>query len=912
MSSATLAWLDGVASIRPNLDPTPEIVRRELGRESVAFGVAHGRLAALWAAVSTRPDVMLRRQLWADLLARVYGASVDADDLFFQHTYLTVVAKTMATRILGVPLPGARDLLAGAPFAAVGIRGAVESDFFDWVLDAPGGDDLVERIARQVTRFRLANVEADVLKGLYESLIDPAQRHDLGEYYTPDWLAARICARVITAPLTQRVLDPACGSGTFLFHAVRTFLAAADAAGLGPSDALSQCCTHVLGIDVHPVAAIIARVTYLLALGEERLRHRPAIAVPVYLGDSLQWNTRAFMAEREVLIDVPGSARSLFFPFVVTQDPGIFDAVIEAMLDFSAANADPGSFRAWLERRGITHESDVGELVATYVLLHDLQTAGLNHIWGYVARNLSRPIWLSAAGQRPDILVGNPPWLSYRYMGSAMQVAFREQSMRLGVWVGGGGRVSHQDLSGYFFARCVELYLNPGGGVAFVMPFAALSRHHFAKFRTGVFGSPQGKPKQQHVFATVRFEEAWGFDESVQPLFPVPSAVLVGAAGGSGAPPAVVTMFSGTLPRRDATAAEASAALRTSEAPWPDITAETSSSYRARFRQGAIVVPRVLFVVEAVEVGRLGGDPAQPFVRSRRSRLEKAPWRDLPALEGRVEAAFLRPLYLGESVAPFRLLEASLAVIPWDDERHRLLDRATAQASGRIGLNAWLDQVEEAWAKYGKRKDAITARLDYFGQLSAQLPPPPVRIVYAASGTLPAAAVLRDGRAIVEHKLYWAQAGEQEARYLEAVLNSETARAAAEHRQSRGQWGARDFDKVMLDLPIPAFDPTIALHAELVGLAKLAEQSATSLNLVAGASFVRVSGGDSRGSRSRGTVPSDRGSCGHPPGRRVGSHAHVRAGTIAGSCAVTFRGSLLSRAVSSGVLGYQRGPISLR
>jgi type I restriction-modification system DNA methylase subunit len=105
-------------------------------------------------------------------------------------------------------------LLDGAPFRDLGILNAVEADFFDWLLVDPGGDALVLRIARQAQRFDLTAIDVDVLKGLYESLIDPAQRHDLGEYYTPDWLASRVCAAVIDVPLTQRVIDPACGSGT--------------------------------------------------------------------------------------------------------------------------------------------------------------------------------------------------------------------------------------------------------------------------------------------------------------------------------------------------------------------------------------------------------------------------------------------------------------------------------------------------------------------------------------------------------------------------------------------------------------------------------------------------------------------------------------------------------------------------
>ncbi len=49
------------------------------------------------------------------------------------------------------------------------------------------------------------------MKVLYESAIDAKQRHDLGDYYTPDWLAECLVAATVTDPLHQRVLDPACG-----------------------------------------------------------------------------------------------------------------------------------------------------------------------------------------------------------------------------------------------------------------------------------------------------------------------------------------------------------------------------------------------------------------------------------------------------------------------------------------------------------------------------------------------------------------------------------------------------------------------------------------------------------------------------------------------------------------------------
>src|SRR6516225_10550453 len=129
-------------------------------------------------------------------------------------------------RVLDLPVDNATDLLAGQALADEGIIGAVEADFFDWPLKHSGGEELIRDVAQQTERFRLRDVEADVPKILYESLIDPEQRHDLGEYYTTDWLAGRIVTATIDNPLKLRVLDPACGSGTFLFHAIRHLIAA--------------------------------------------------------------------------------------------------------------------------------------------------------------------------------------------------------------------------------------------------------------------------------------------------------------------------------------------------------------------------------------------------------------------------------------------------------------------------------------------------------------------------------------------------------------------------------------------------------------------------------------------------------------------------------------------------------------
>ncbi len=180
-----LVWLSAAVAAGDDLSPEPEAVVRELGRQSHAWNRALGDLREAWAAVGAQPEPHLKRQLWAQRLELVYGAPVDRDDIFFQHTYLSVVAKTIAMHVLGLQTPQPADLLSGRPFEQAGVGGMVEADFFDWILAAAKGSDLVRRIANHVGRFRLGEVKADVLKGLYESLIDPEDRPRPGRVLHP-------------------------------------------------------------------------------------------------------------------------------------------------------------------------------------------------------------------------------------------------------------------------------------------------------------------------------------------------------------------------------------------------------------------------------------------------------------------------------------------------------------------------------------------------------------------------------------------------------------------------------------------------------------------------------------------------------------------------------------------------------
>ena len=856
------AWLQGVVAVGDSLPPTPHAIKREFGRESLAAKRALDELGELWFRIGQTPEVRLKRELWDRFLGLAYGADVADDALFLQHTYLVIIAKAVAwAAMIDVPPQNGDALLHGAAFSDLGITGQSEPDFFDWVLGADAGEDLVMRTARQVNRFRLHDIHVDVLKALYESLIDPETRHDLGEYYTPDWLAARMVAAAVDSPLERRVMDPACGSGTFLFHAVRAVLDVADASGLSPAKATRRAIEKVAGIDIHPVAVIFARVTYLLALLPALRKEHPGdVALPVYLGDALQWNLAQsrqqenqlnMLADDDTLeIFVPAitltepkplrlDAAKLRFPAAVAAAAQLFDRVLGTMIDFSERSASPADFAAWMEREVSAPTESRRVLRDTYEVMRRLQGEGRNHIWGYVARNLARPVWLASEAQKADIVIGNPPWLAYRHMKGDLQDRYKAEAISAKVWWAGRG-TSANDLSAYFYLRAALLYLRREGRLALVMPYAAMSRQAYAPFRKGevaMFG---------RVAFRLRFTASWAFGPEVQPLFPVPSCVLFANVHGGplGAPlPARVAAFSGTLPRRDADESEADVNLTEAEAFWPtEASEQRGSPYRRAFRQGAILVPRRLVLVEEVPVmGMLPPNPASPLIRGRTGNQDKTPWKTVEPPQGTVEKDFLRPALLGESVAPFRVLAPLLAVIPWDAGQRGLLDAEMAADRGYSRLSQWLEKTETLWNENGRGRRSFLKQYDYFSQLSTQFPIAPIRIVYTKAGTNLVAAVVRDETAIIDHKLYWAAAeNPEEAYYLCAILNSEALRASVEQFQSQGQWGARDFDKYVFNLPIPKFDGNDSLHRELASVGKTAEEVAKTVSEKEGEYFTRT------------------------------------------------------------------------
>ena len=404
-------WLQTILLTGERLRVTPERIIEKLGTESPRYKLHRARLRQLYSDATNQKELLTKRGLWARLLRTALGTAFeDSLDLFIDHTLIVVEAEIIAHLVLGVN-PNEHDpraVVSGAVFRESGIFNVVAEDFFDWVADSPEGEELVRSLTQELRQFDWSMINHDVLKSLYEAVIDKETRKSLGEYYTPDWLAEKVIDSLDIDWCESRTMDPACGSGTFIFHAVRRFITAGESRGWSNEKVLEELQSRVFGLDIHPVSVVLARVTFLLAIGSERLADRGSITVPVYLGDSIQWTMGAnLMGSENLRVEVETtdlassfneSTPTLFsteshldFPVKIISDPANFDRLVSEFVDLAQTvtdlkqkipNAEP-----ILKRYGVTDPKDVATLLVTFKSLCTLNAEGRDHIWGYFVRN---------------------------------------------------------------------------------------------------------------------------------------------------------------------------------------------------------------------------------------------------------------------------------------------------------------------------------------------------------------------------------------------------------------------------------------------------------------------------------------------------------------------------------------------
>ena len=861
-------WLrDRALMAREAITPSRETVADVFGAHSVVYQRDLDELRRLYDAHRDTETIAVKRRLWLDLLRAALGEVAETvpslDDLFVRRTYLTAVAGIAVQARFRINIamlaetdPG--DLIVGHRFRdQTGLQGVVETDFFSWPSEV-GGEPLLRAIARRLGRFDWEQAPADIAAILYETVIPADERRALGEYYTPHWLARAIIGEVVDDPLKQRVLDPACGSGTFIAEAVSHFAAAAERDGLDPLEALERLHEAVVGIDIHPVAVHLARSAWTIAAQPVIERAGEAgftgwVTAPVYLGDALQlrYDAGSLLAEAEVRIDIGDEEHhALIFPTSLVERAEVFDTVMTDVADTIARGSDP------VIALGDHPLSDAerDSLTPAIELMRELHASGRNHIWAYYSRNLVRPVAL--ARRKADVIVGNPPWLNYNQTADVLRRELERQSKDLyDIWVG-GRYATHQDVAGLFFARCVDLYLDEGGAIGMVMPHSALRAGQHRKWRSGRWRQrlDGSTSRVDRVRVDFGLKRSWDLEQlTPNDFFPIPACVVFARRQGADPTDPTQPGPAGAAPARPLAghvevwrgAPGDPNVSRALEPLAADAGSGKGSPYRTIAAQGATLVPRCLFMVEEAANPALFRVPGTIMTRPRRGKQDKAPWRDLDLTaitERAVEAAHVFDVYLGESVAPYATLPPLKAALPIVDDGIRTLPaRDRAEDIGGLRVAALRRLMRDRWETISGLWNAnkalanrltLLGQLDYRRKLSRQIewraivPRAALRVVYGTSGR-PTAGVLHDRDAIVDHTLYWIRCdSETEAAYLLAVINSDALRDAVEPLMPKGQWGARHVHKHPWALPIPRFNPNNERHAEVAAAGEAAAAGA--------------------------------------------------------------------------------------
>ena len=835
-------WLDSYLFSRSNIEPTADDIVQRFGVRSPTFQLVQQTLTGLLAEIADDTELDVWRGQWKSLLSKVYGSDVADDNLFIRHTYLSQFAKLL---VFGA-LEGRPDkinipsVVNGEAFHKHGISNIGENDFFSWLLMAQiraESLDLLYSLSAELQVYDLSAIRQDLLKQLYQDLVDPDTRHDLGEYYTPDWLA-QLTLQEIDYAAPQSLLDPACGSGTFLFNAIRRL---ADK-GLSGSDLVDFALNNIVGTDVHPLAVTIARINYLLALSEHLDTSSgggEAPPLPVFLADALIGpSTRRGPAAVPITVDVEKD-EAFQIPLESAKDEEKLTKTIDYMDDMAKGVADIAQteqfakiFRRLVQDlyEGLSNPTFSSLWASNFQLLVELICDGRDSIWAYILKNLSRPLVLAEKGF--DVVIGNPPWLSYRYINSPVwQDEVKALYIHYQLIDSGDVKLFTQmDLSTLFFAHAKDRYLKDGGTLAFVMPRSVLT------------GAKQHRPFQRQGMTRI-------LDVGdVSPLFNVPAAVLILSSENIKKADIPTKTFQATFDKHELPLIEAEPELTVGESITNFVDPEIRSIYYYElFAQGASLVPRNLCFV------RPAGLPNVPIVETdpELDKNAKSPWRmeNLRQsefwLEGQASAPYIYATLLSKHLLPFGCQKLNMVALPArQNEKGKLEmleDVLQFAATGHIrDFNTWFDKMNKLWDERKKRTttETLAEWFNYRNKLTAQSVTDRFRVIYGGSGTNIASCVLdldyeelrvyrrRVSGFVVDTTCYFLSTETQvEAHYLCALLNSQPVDKQIKAHQPEGLWGARHIHRTPFEAcAIPIFDAGNPDHLELARLSLAAHE----------------------------------------------------------------------------------------
>lgn len=254
-------------------------------------------------AMTDKPDyAKLIKYVWQNFVAYLGATDYGRFSMvtYVNEFYLVTVAKIICANIMsGEPMISdeseIKKILNGRYFTQQNISNLVDYDYFGWLNESPYVDAIAKsamKIQRQLIAYDFSFTgEQDLFGELLAQLANREHRLLLGQEFTPHWVAREMVAdslEKLPSDETPCVLDMCCGSGVFLIEtikAVRNKYGISKKSYDKEKDKIAFSC--VTGFDIDPLAVMLAKVNWVMAMKDLFSLHHGSITIPIYHADSL-------------------------------------------------------------------------------------------------------------------------------------------------------------------------------------------------------------------------------------------------------------------------------------------------------------------------------------------------------------------------------------------------------------------------------------------------------------------------------------------------------------------------------------------------------------------------------------------------------------------------------------------------
>jgi hypothetical protein len=238
---------------------------------------------------------------------------------------------------------------------------AFDETELDWVFGTDDGplSGAIEWAMYQLSRYDFTTVRGDILTGIYDRFLDREQRKRFGEYYTPPSIARYIIDRLKLSK-TDKILDAACGSGTFLIERYQEVVGEDADRGIASYKDVVETINSLAGNDLNTFSAVLAQIQllwHLLIFRDELMQDPefPDIVITSKADSLTRGQLEASLRSPFAEIDQPIYGAVVGNPpYVRKERSGELDQATRVY--FETPRSKPGNNNAW---NGISPEANL-------------------------------------------------------------------------------------------------------------------------------------------------------------------------------------------------------------------------------------------------------------------------------------------------------------------------------------------------------------------------------------------------------------------------------------------------------------------------------------------------------------------------------------------------------------------------